>query len=257
MTYCLGMSLSDGLVMMADTRTNAGVDNVAVQRKLHLFEDLADDRVFAVASAGSLSTTQTAIGLLEDGVEHPLTGKHETLADAPSLRHAAQLAGAALRRARDVASEKFGDPGVSFSASLLFGGRVGDDPHGLFLVYNAGNVIEAGEDSPFLQVGELKYGKPILDRELRFGTDLATAIKIGLISFDGTIRSNLAVAAPIDIAVLSAGAHGFALKRRIEADDQYWTGINRQWADALEAACEAIAPPDWLKPAQPKKAAAA
>lgn len=245
MTYCLGMTLKDGLVMLADTRTNAGVDNVAVMRKLHLYEMFAD-RAFAIASAGSLSTTQAALGLLEDGVEHPHSGRKEKLEDAPSLRHAAQLVGAALRQARDVASDKFGDPGVSFAASLLFGGRIGDDKHSLFLIYNAGNVIEAGEDTPFLQAGELKYGKPILDRELRHDTELGTAIKIGLISFDGTIRSNLAVAAPIDVAVLKAGEHGFALKRRIEADDDYWTGLNRQWADALDKACKAIKPPAWL-----------
>lgn len=237
--------------MLADTRANAGVDNVVVTRKLHLYEDF-EDRAFAIASAGSLSTTQSALGLLVDGVEHPHSGKKERLKDAHNMRHAAQLVGAALRQARDVASDRFGDPGVSFAASLLFGGRIGDEKHALFLIYNAGNVIEAGEDSPFQQAGEMKYGKPILDRELHHDTDLPTALKIGLISFDGTIRSNLAVAAPIDLAVLRADATRFALKHRIEPNDAYWTGLNQQWADALDKACKAIKPPGWLEDAEKK-----
>ena len=247
MTYCLGMSLHGGLVMMADTRTNSGIDNFATYRKLHLYENWPD-RVFAIASAGSLSVTQTALAMLDDGVEHPLTGRKERLGDAPDSRHAAQLAGAALRQARTMVTEKFSDQGANYVATLLFGGRVGNERHSLFLIYNPGNALEAGTDTPFMQIGELKYGKPILDRALRHDTAIPEAIKLGLLSFDGAIRSNLSVAPPIDLAVLSTDGHHFTLKRRIEADDPYWTGLSRQWADALAKACAGIAPPEWLNP---------
>lgn len=245
MTYCIGMMLAEGLVMLADTRTNAGVDNISSYRKLHLFETMPG-RVFAVASAGSLSTTQTALAALRDGIVDPVTGMHATLADVQTMHAAAQLVGHALRQTRQAMREQFAAPGINFDASLLLGGRIGDGPLELFLIYSAGNAIECAPDTPFLQIGELKYGKPILDRALRHTTSIDEAIKIALLSFDATVRSNLAVGPPLDLAVIRGRDTAFSLKHRIEPDDAYWRDLNERWGEALEAARLAIPDPPYV-----------
>ena len=192
MTYCVGMLVQDGLVMIADTRTNAGVDNISAYRKLHTFET-PGDRLILIATAGNLSITQTALSLLHEGLLNPETGHLETLYQVIDLFHAAELVGCAVRKVR----ADFGPPmeaeGVNTDVSLLVGGQVAGQPMRLFLVYAAGNFIECGPDKPFLQIGEYKYGKPILDRALTFQTDPFDALKLGLLSVDSTIRSNLAV----------------------------------------------------------------
>jgi putative proteasome-type protease len=245
MTYCVGFLVEGGLAMIADTRTNAGVDNISIYRKLHLF-DLKRGGLLAIATAGNLSVTQAALAMLREGIENPDTGQIETLDDAATLFRAAQLVGHAVRVVRKEVAPSMEAENISFDVSLLLGGRIGDGPLGLYLVYSAGNFIEASTETPFLQVGETKYGKPILDRAVTGATPLGEAVKIGLVSFDSTMRSNLAVGMPLDLLVLPTDPAQPTIRKRIEADDPYFRTLGEQWSGALKAALAAIPPPPCL-----------
>jgi putative proteasome-type protease len=237
------MLLESGLVLMADTRTNAGVDNFSTFRKLHTLADQPDRQIYA-ASAGNLSLSQSAIGLLQ---EDELEGKHERcLSEAPSMFRVAQLVGAVVEKVGATIGAALAREHLDNSLELLVAGRVGEGPLKLYLVYTIGNFIECTAEVPFLQVGETKYGRPILDRALTYGTALSEAVKIGLLSFDSTMESNLSVAHPIDVLVLSAEGTQPVIKRRIEADDDYFREITRAWATMLNEAVAKLPEPPWL-----------
>jgi putative proteasome-type protease len=244
MTYCCGILVRDGLVMMADTRTNAGVDNVATFRKLHVFED-PGHRVMALASAGNLSVSQTVLSLLNEGIENPETGQRERLADAPSMFQAAQRVGRAIRQVHHEVAGQLEESKLPFEVSFLFGGQIAGRRLRLFLIYAAGNFIECTQDTPYLQIGEHKYGKPILDRAVKFDTDLYDALKIGLISMDSTMRSNLAVGLPIDLMVLRRDALKSEVSYRIEPGEPYFHDLRERWSAALRAAHIAIPRPPY------------
>ncbi len=244
MTYCVGMLVEDGLAMIADTRTNAGVDNISSYRKLHVV-NRPGERVLAVATAGNLSVTQTALALVADGITLPDSTAPETLETVPSLFRAAQLLGHAMAHVRQTISPSPAADGLNVNASMLVGGQIAGGKLGLYLIYGQGNFIACGADTPYLQIGELKYGKPILDRALRTDTPLAEAVKIGLISFDGAIRSNLAVGPPLDMVILPRD--GLSVQeQRIEADDPYFSELGRLWAEAMRASIKAMPAPKWL-----------
>lgn len=243
MTYCLGILVRDGLVMIADTRTNAGVDNISQYKKLRLFQ--GDGRRFiAVASAGSLSTTQAAIHRLRQGIPNPDTGEIETLDNVPDIFSAALACGRAIRGARDT-MKGMQQSAINFSATLLVGGSINGEKTRLFLVYSEGNIIECGQDTPYLQIGELKFGKPILDRALTYETPLGESLKIGLLSFDATMRSNLAVYHPLDIVVARANETKALLEHRIQDDDPYFNELSKRWSDALSRATADIPLPPY------------
>jgi putative proteasome-type protease len=246
LTYCLGMLLDAGLIMIADTRTNAGVDDISSYRKLHCLADAPDRCIFA-ASAGNLSTTQTTIGLLREGVP---TGADEnllrTIAEPTSMFRAAQLVGEALQIANETVGKALASIKISGSSSMLLGGRIGDSKPSLFLIYPAGNFIECKPDVPFFQIGETKYGRPILDRTLRPATSLAEAMKIGFLSFDSSIRSNLAVARPLDLMVMPAAPGSHTLTRRVEEDDPYFDDLSARWGDLLADATASIPDPPFM-----------
>lgn len=243
MTYCIGILVRDGLVMMADTRTNAGVDNVSTYRKLRVLGG-DGERLIMVASAGSLSTTQGAMQRMSTGIHNPDTDLIDSWDTVRSIYDAAMAAGRAICAARDgMASLSQSD--VNFDTTLLVGGSIRGEPTRLFLVYPAGNAIECGSDTPYFQIGENKYGKPILDRALTYGTDLREAIKIGLISFDSTMRSNLAVGLPIDLAAARHGSAQTEINRRIGADDPYFHDLSRRWSEALARARAEIPTPPY------------
>jgi len=235
MTYCAGILVEQGLVMIGDTRTNAGLDNVSTFRKLHVFAN-SGDRVLALATAGNLSVSQSVISLLTEGLEAPETNEPETLSKAPSLFRAAQLIGRAIRQVRATEGRGLEDANLPFDVSLLFGGQIAGGPMRLFMIYAAGNFIECGQDAPFLQIGEHKYGKPILDRAVTWRTDLYDALKIGLISMDSTMRSNLGVGLPIDIAVIRRDTLEAELVHRIEAAEPYFHDLRERWSAALRSA---------------------
>lgn len=244
MTYCVGLLLDQGMVLIADTRTNAGLDNVSTYRKLTLIER-PGERVLALASAGNLSMSQSVVGLLEEGIEDEETGALLKLDNATSLFKAVQLVGRAVRQVRAVHEPGLKEAGLAFDISFLFGGQIAGEPMRLFMVYAAGNFIECGQDAPFLQIGEHKYGKPILDRAVGYDSDLYDALKIGLISMDSTMRSNLGVGLPIDIAVVRRDAIEAELVHRIEAGETYFHDLRERWSAALRAAHMAIPRPPY------------
>jgi putative proteasome-type protease len=249
MTYCAGVLVQGGLVMIADTRTNAGLDNVSTYRKLHMMIR-PGERALALATAGNLSVSQTVLSLLREGVENPDTKELEKLEDAPTMFRAAQLIGRAIRHVRAVDGPSLEESELRFSVSILFGGQIKGGPMRLYMVYAAGNFIECSQDAPFLQVGEHKYGKPILDRAVSHGTDLYDALKIALISMDSTMRSNLSVGLPIDIAVMRRDALDAELVHRVDVGEPYFHDLRERWSTALRAAHMAIpSPPYGRKPA--------
>jgi putative proteasome-type protease len=240
------MLVNEGLAMIADTRTNAGVDNISSYRKLHVFRT-PGERVLAVATAGNLSVTQTALAMVAEGVKLPDSTGPETLETAPTLFRAAQILGHAMAMVRATINTPASPSAdaLNVNASMLLGGQIAGGKLGLYLVYGQGNFIECGADTPYLQIGELKYGKPILDRALHDSTPLSEAVKLGLISFDSTIRSNIAVGPPFDLIVIPRDSLA-GMERRIEADDAYFRDLGRRWSEALAAAHRNMPDPTWL-----------
>lgn len=245
MTYCCGILVRDGLVMIGDTRTNAGLDNVSTFRKLHLFEE-PGKYVMALATAGNLSLSQTVLSILNEGMENPATGERDKLVNAPTMFQAAQRIGRALRMVYDEDGGALEQSDVKFDVSFLFGGQIEGRRLRLFMIYAAGNFIECTIDTPYLQIGEHKYGKPILDRAVKFDTDLGDAMKLGLISMDSTMRSNLAVGLPIDLAIIRRDSMKAELQYRIEPGEPYFTDLRERWGSALRAAHMAIPRPPYL-----------
>ncbi len=247
MTYCVGVLVEDGLVMIADTRTNAGLDDISTYRKLHLF-NAPRERVLMLAAAGNLSVTQSVVTMLREGVDDGEGDQPHRLVEAPSMFKAAQLVGRAIRRVRQIEKEGFEQAKLRFEVSFLLGGQICDEEMRLFHIYSAGNFYECGRDSPFLQIGEHKYGKPILDRAVTYETDLYDALKIGLVSMDSTMRSNLGVGLPIDVAVVRRNALDLEVNHRIEAGESYFHDLRERWSAALRAAHRAIPRPPYGPP---------
>jgi putative proteasome-type protease len=244
MTYCCGLLVRDGLVMIADTRTNAGLDNISVFRKLHVFGE-PGNRIMALASAGNLSVTQSVVSLLNEGFLNEETDEVETLMNAPTMFQAAQRIGRAIRQVHENDGPALESSGIKFDVSFLFGGQIEGGRLRLFMIYAAGNFIECTTDTPYLQIGEHKYGKPILDRAVKFETDLNDALKIGLISMDSTMRSNLGVGMPIDVMVARRDALEPELSFRIEPGEAYFHDLRERWSAALRAAHMAIPRPPY------------
>jgi putative proteasome-type protease len=245
MTYCCGILVRDGLVMIGDTRTNAGLDNISVFRKLHVFGK-PGQRIMALASSGNLSLSQSVVSTLTEGIENPETKEIETLANAPTMFQAAQRIGSAIRHVHDTEGRALEESEVGFEVSFLFGGQIKGDRLRLFMVYAAGNFIECTIDTPYLQIGEHKYGKPILDRAITYGIDLYDALKIGLLSMDSTLRSNLGVGLPIDVVVVRRDACEAELSYRIEPGEPYFHDLSERWSAALRAAHIAIPRPPYV-----------
>lgn len=244
MTYCVGLLVNDGLAMIADTRTNAGVDNISSYRKLHVVET-PGERVLAVATAGSLSVTQTAMALVRDGLCLPDADVPQTLETVPSVFCAAQLIGHAIKMVRREIAPSLEAESLTADATVLLGGQIRGGPMRLYLIYAQGNFIECQPDTPYLQIGEFKYGKPILDRALRPGTPLPEAVKLGLISFDSTLRSNISVGLPLDLIVLQKDSLS-GKQRRIDAHDSYFRDLGDRWSQALTDAQRDMPLPPWL-----------
>jgi putative proteasome-type protease len=247
MTYCCGVLVRDGLMMIADTRTNAGIDNISTFRKLHVFEN-AGERVMAIASSGNLSITQSVLSMLREGHLNPETDEVETLENAPTMFQAAQRIGRTIRQVRKADGRSLEESGVSFEVAFLFGGQIRNRDLRLYMIYSAGNFIECTEDTPYLQIGELKYGKPVLDRAITYGTDLDNALKIGLVSMDASMRSNLSVGMPLDVLVLRRDALRTELSYRIEPGEPYFESLRERWSVALREAYAGIPVPPYKSP---------
>lgn len=240
MTYCVGLLLNEGLVMLSDTRTNAGVDNISTYRKMFVFEN-PGDRVVAIMTAGSLSTTQTTIARLQDAIDAPEANPSTSIMAADSMLGVAQIIGTTLAATANEISARMPTQQVpNISASLIVGGQRGGGAMRLFLIYPEGNFIEATTDTPFLQIGEHKYGKPILDRVVRPDTSLREGKKAALLSMDSTLRSNLSVGMPLDLAVIETDALQVGEQRRIEPQDPGFLAMSEAWSQALRDAFSRI-----------------
>ncbi|MEM1373633.1 MAG: peptidase [Pseudomonadota bacterium] len=239
MTYCVGMTLSRGLVFMADTRTNAGLDNISTYRKLYTWEE-PGERALTLMTAGNLATTQSVISLLDERTKAPDARAPSMLA-VPSMFQAARLVGDTLR---DVISrqEETGQAAESFNATIILGGQIAGGPPRLFLIYPEGNFIEAGEDTPFFQIGEIKYGRPILVRAYDPALSFEDAIRLLLVSFDSTVKANLTVGAPFDFHVYEEGSLTTGRTGRLLGEDPYVQSISQGWGDALKDALESLPP---------------
>jgi putative proteasome-type protease len=231
MTYCVGLLLNEGMVLLSDTRTNAGLDNISTYRKMFTFEG-PGERVIVIMTAGSLSVTQTTIAQLHDAIDDPDATPDTSIMLAPTMLKVAEIVGQKLAQVRAEIDHKL-STAQGASASMIVAGQRKGGGMRLFLIYPEGNFIEATEDTPFLQIGEHKYGKPILDRVVKPSTTIADAQKAVLLSMDSTLRSNLSVGMPLDLAVIEKDALRVTQKRRIEAGDPAFRAMSEAWSTAL------------------------
>ncbi|WP_134680262.1 peptidase [Paracoccus ravus] len=232
MTYCVGLKLNAGLVLLSDTRTNAGLDNIATYRKMFFFEE-PGERVIAIMTAGSLSVTQTTLGRLQEAIDEPDADETTSIMQAGSMLQVATIIGDTLNRTRREIAEQTRELDQQASASMIVAGQRRGGEMRMFLIYPQGNFIMATEDTPFLQIGEHKYGKPILDRVVTPETSLADAQKAVLLSMDSTLRSNLSVGMPLDMAVIERGDLRLSHKRRIHEGDPAFMAMSAAWSAAL------------------------
>ncbi len=239
MTYCVGLLLNEGMVLLSDTRTNAGLDNIATYRKTFVFEE-PGERVVAIMTAGSLSVTQTTIARLEEAISDIEPDPERSIMLAPTMLQVAQIVGRALSEVSAEIRERMDRAAQNASASMIVAGQRKGGGMRMFLVYPEGNFIEATADTPFLQIGEHKYGKPILDRVCAPETSLADATKAVLLSMDSTLRSNLSVGMPLDLTVIPRDHNAVGVARRIEADDAAFKEMSRAWSQALRDAFSEI-----------------
>ncbi len=242
MTYCVATLLDIGMVFASDSRTNAGVDQVSSYRKMRVFAS-EGERVIVILSSGNLSVTQSTISLLDHHVRSPDTPK--TLMNVDSMFEVAQLVGAALREVRRRDGDYLQQGQVDASASFIVGGQILGERQRLFLVYSEGNFIEATGETPYFQMGESKYGKPVIDRVIRPNTGLLEATKCILVSFDSTMRSNISVGLPIDLLIYNRDSLKTGMQRRIEEGDPYFNMIHQQWGEGLRKVFAQLPNPDW------------
>jgi len=233
MTYCVGLKIDSGLVFMSDTRTNAGVDSISTFRKMYTWEE-PGDRIFVLLAAGNLATTQAVVSLLDERSKAP-ADREPSILKTPSVYQTACLVGETVKEVI-ANSAPAGQNADAFGASFIFGGQIkGGEPR-LFLIYPEGNFIEASDDTPFFQIGETKYGKPILVRAYDREASFAETVKLLMVSFDSTVKSNLSVGLPLDLLYYRRDTYKVTYRKRIGSDDPYYREISEGWSDALKAA---------------------
>jgi putative proteasome-type protease len=247
MTYCLALQLEGGLVFAADTRTNAGVDYVTSYRKIHVFRPL-QDRLLVLLSAGNLATTTELVDTLGRDLTLQATA---SLATCRSLSEAAAHVGALSQQIQDRHRVALANSGVSGDITLILGGQIGDEPPQLHLIYPQGNYISASPDTPYLQIGESKYGKPMLDRILKPDTSLADGARLALVSLDATVRSNLTVGPPFDLAICPRDRFDLDPSVRIESDSPFYQVFRDSWQQGLDAAFRELPRFDWERAETP------
>jgi putative proteasome-type protease len=246
MTYCVAMLLDTGLVFVSDSRTSAGVDRISTFRKTTVFQK-PGERVLVLQSAGNLAISQTVVSLIRDAIDAGGPAPH--LMSCPNLFEAARCVGEALRELHRRDCAAFREFGLDFNVSLTLGGQIRGEAPRLFSIYSAGNFIEATIDTSYFQIGESKYGKPIIDRVLRRSSSLNDAVKCALVSMDSTIRSNLSVGLPLDLVIVKRDHFGAARHMSIDSDNEYFSGIRTRWSEALREAFSQLPDPDWLSAA--------
>jgi putative proteasome-type protease len=242
MTYCLGVKVNEGLLFASDSRTNAGVDSVATFHKLFVFHQ-AGQRLIVVMTAGSLAVTQEVMTRLQQGLSTDDPGRSLLL--TPTMFDATMMVGGVLRTVIDRDRSYVQAFGGDVSSSFIVGGQIAGDAPRLFLVYPAGNFIESEPATPYFQLGETKYGKPILERVIKPQTTLAQVAKCALLSFDGTIKANLSVAPPIDVLIYKADSLTIARQQEIGEGDPYFASLCAGWSDGLLRVFADLPDPPW------------
>jgi putative proteasome-type protease len=237
MTYCVGLRTDRGLVFMSDTRTNAGIDSISTFRKMYVWEK-PGERVLVMLTAGNLATTQSVVSLLDERTKAP-EERTPSLLETSSMYQTAKLVGDTVKEVISGATPA-GQKADAFSASFILGGQIRGTQPRLFMVYPEGNFIEATDDTPFFQIGETKYGKPILVRAYDPAMSLAETVKLLLVSFDSTLKSNLSVGLPLDLLFYERDSFNVALRRRITGDDPYYRTISDGWSQALKSAFKSL-----------------
>ncbi|HRQ57558.1 MAG TPA: peptidase [Azoarcus taiwanensis] len=241
MTYCVGIMLDEGLIFASDSRTHAGVDNFASFCKMTVFER-ASDRVIVLLSSGNLAGTQAVISILR---QRASKAKEASVWDAESMFDVALLVSDAMREVDRRDGQHLTDSDVGFNASFILGGQIAGEKPRLFRIYAEGNFIEAGDQTPYLQTGETKYGKSIIDRVITDSTSLTDAAKCVLVSFESTMRSNLSVGMPIDLICYSTDSLEVRMRRRFEPGDAYFAELGRQWSEGTREVFRRLPDLEW------------
>jgi putative proteasome-type protease len=250
-TYCLGIITCHGLVMAADSRTNAGVDHVSTYRKLFDFSrssdsstksERSDDRVLILCTSGNLSITQATITTLQEDLKDP---ERENLHNVATVAEAARYIGHTLRGIQGREREWLEKDGIDYHCNFLLGGQIGDNPTALYMIYSQGNFIRAMPETPFLQIGEIKYGRPILDRTLTFDTKVEDAAKCALLSIDSTMKSNISVGPPIDLIMYHNNSLRIRHQIKLRRGDPYLLKVRQQWETSLQEAFDRVPPISW------------
>jgi putative proteasome-type protease len=243
MTYCVAMRVNSGLCFLSDSRTNAGVDQIGTFRKMNVFEN-PGDRVMVMMTAGNLSITQS----VRQAVTEIVTPLGKTIWTVESMFEAAQIVGEAVRKVHERDAAGLQEFGIEFNVRIIFGGQIRGERHRLFQIYSAGNFIESHDENTYFQIGEPKYGKPIIDRVLRPATSLDEAAKCALISMDSTLRSNISVGLPLDLLVYQADSLGVTHFVTIDEKNQYFSMIRNSWGDQLKYVFDNLSNPLWDAP---------
>ena len=243
MTYCVGMLLDAGLVFLSDSRTNAGVDHINTFRKMKVFERTGE-RVLVLMASGNLAITQSVVNVLKEHMLSEEAGR--SLMNAPNMFEAARLVGEALREVHKRDAAALQEFGIDFTAALILGGQIAGDRPRLFSIYAAGNFIEATPETPYFQIGESKYGKPIVDRVIKRDTSLGEAAKCALVSMDSTIRSNLSVGLPLDLLCMRRDELKVLSHISIDGENEYFHMIRSHWSESLRHAFAELPAPDWI-----------
>ncbi|QPC87699.1 peptidase [Mesorhizobium sp. NBSH29] len=243
MTYCVGLKIDRGLVFMSDTRTNAGIDAISTFRKMHVWEKKGD-RVIVLMAAGNLATTQAVVSLLEERSK-AMAERAPTIMEAPSMYQTARLVGDTVKEVIATHADEGERADSYFNASFVLGGQIAGSDTRLFQIYPEGNFIECSEDTPFFQIGETKYGKPIIVRAYDSDMSFAETAKLLMVSFDSTLKSNLSVGLPLDMMFYEKDALEVGFTKRIALDDPYYRKISEGWSDALKNAFKSL--PDFVE----------
>lgn len=240
MTYCLSLLCLEGMVFLSDSRTSAGVDNINVRPKMRVYVK-SRERVVCLMTSGNLSLTQSVLALIE---EDSLLAKGDPnvphLLNRPTMFETARYVGSRIRKVSEMDRAALERDGFPFNIHMLVGGQIAGLPHEIHYVYPQGNTLQANTESPFLQIGEFKYGKPILDRGFSYETQLHDAVKLAILSMEATVKSNVAVGPPFDLFIYEKDSFEVRYRRRIEADDAYFRTIQQKWSDGLVQLVQAM-----------------
>ena len=241
MTYCVATMINAGILFASDSRTNAGIDNVSTFRKMNTWQRIGE-RSLVIINSGNLAITQATLNRLDQAVKRNI---EPNLMSVVSMYEVAELVGAALREVRLKDGPSLKDSNVDASANFIVGGQIAGEDQRLFLVYSEGNFIEATAETPYFQIGEVKYGKPIIDRVIRADTSMADAIKCVLVSFDSTMRSNLSVGLPIDMACYNRNSLQLNQTRRFDDQDTYMQRLHQSWGEGVRRAFAELPDFEW------------